>query len=137
MMSNPYNDNGTDEGISSDFGRLREIERNAVPSFARLAKSPTVSPTHQVWLQSARVAAVAGAVLVSVMVLLVSNGRNSSMDSGNQTAQVWDDSQWALAYEMPTDFLLEAPQYEFAGTTPQFKLLIPSYEILEEMTDEN
>jgi hypothetical protein len=109
--------------IAAEFRHLRHTDANAVPAF-RVDRKPAADFPR--WPRRAPLALAAAAVVVvlgSVTVL--------------RTAPEGVDTVPPAAWDMPTDFLLDTPWYDLAGTVPDFQLDIPSYDIPEVTPDES
>lgn len=131
-MTDPF----IDDKMAEDFRRLRELEQKSAPAFELLLRPHNGAQTSRYFRPPVRLALAASAVLIMLVIMMNPIPREDSTGSVIESRHYLDDIQLTLADEMPTDFLLDTPWFQLASTTPQFQLLIPSYEYLEERSDE-
>ena len=130
-----------DDKLASDFSQLRDEERQAAPSYRTVSKAPSgPQPQPGIW-RPASLALGVSVILIAVVILL--NPISSERTDEYVTNPVDDfiELEPMLAFEMPTDFLLETPWYQLAGmspeiTTPEFNYEPPMYEYPEDQSHE-
>ena len=130
------NDDQNHQKIAAEFRRLREAERRAAPAFIIRKDRQLNSPSGSRSSMPVRFALAAAVVLFVLAGLLNLNRNGHSVDSGNESGQYPEEFQMTLAYEMPTDFLLDTAWDPLASTVPEFQIATPSYEYLEETSDD-
>lgn len=130
-----------DDKLASDFSQLRDEERQAAPSFKTVSGTPSGSLPQPGILRPASLALAVSVILIAVIILL--NPISSERTDEYVTNPVDDfiNLEPMLAFEMPTDFLLETPWYQLADmspeiTTPEFNYEPPLYEYPEDQSHE-
>ena len=129
-------DTHNDDKLVADFRRLRETEIKSAPTFEFLLRPRSDSRPGHRFRRPVGMVLASTALLIVVVNLMNSSRDLRSIDSIVNSGIYPDDFQLALAYEMPTDFLLDTPWFHLASTTPEFQFLTPSYEYPKENSDD-
>lgn len=125
-----------DKQLKTEFQQLRETETRAAPNFRQLlASASRTEPTRH--FRPALPFATAAALLIVAIAVFLGNGRDQSLPELTESAPITqEEMNLVAALEMPTDFLLDSPWYELAGTTPDFDFEFPQYDMPEDLSDE-
>jgi len=117
---------------SADFRHLRKQDEQSAPDFHHLIEAASKTRASML-LDRPVVYALGGAAMLALIILVISSqdpmapSIPGAVSSLNET-----EFKLNLAYEMPTDFLLEPLWFPLESTTPHFDLSIPTYEYREE-----
>ncbi len=115
-MNEPLNEND----MKAEFRQLRETEMRVVPGFRQTADGPAeIAPRRH----------IRPVIQFALLALMLVAG-------GAVLFDLQHEQPMPVAFEMPTDFLLDTPWYDLAATTPDFDFEFPQYDIPEDLSDE-
>ena len=130
-----------DDKLASDFSQLRDEERQAAPSYSNVSRAASGSlPQPGIW-RPASLALAVSVILIAVIILLDPISSERTDEYVTNPVDDFIELERMLAFEMPTDFLLETPWYQLADmspeiTTPEFNYEPPLYEFPEDQSHE-
>jgi len=130
-----------DDKLASDFSRLRDEERKLTPSYSNVSRTPSEPPAQPGIRRPASLALAVSVILIAVIILLNPISSERTDDFVTNPVDDFIDMEPMLAFEMPTDFLLETPWYQLHDmspefTPPEFNYLPPLYEYPEDQSHE-
>lgn len=131
-MNEPLND----KQLMAEFQRLRETEMQAAPNYRKSLAGP-LRATPPKRLRPAMQFAITAAVLLVVVAVFLNSDRDQSVpETAKNAPLLLQEADLIANLEMPTDFLLDTPWFELAGTTPDFDYELPQYDFPEDLFDE-